>query len=127
MISSVSLHPFLSHFPIALCVAGLALLFLAHRKKRPAYGSAASFNLSLGLIAAVLADFSGMMSADLGLRTVVEVEGHQGYSFLFTVLLAFSTGYSYTGRVFTRAAFLFYGATLLALGASAYSGYLLVF
>ena len=74
MISSVSFHPFISHFPPSLFVAGVALLFLARRKNQPIYQTAGSFNLSLGLLAAVLADFSGLLSTDLGLRTSVEVE-----------------------------------------------------
>ncbi|MFQ5450910.1 MAG: DUF2231 domain-containing protein [Nitrospinaceae bacterium] len=126
MISTVSFHPFISHFPVALFVAGISLLYLSRKKDRPFYRAAGSFNLSLGLLAAVLADFSGMLSADLALRTTVEVEGHQGYSFLFTLLYGFCAGYSYT-NVFSRTAAVFYVLTFLALGASAYSGYLLVF
>jgi uncharacterized membrane protein len=126
MISSVSFHPFISHFPPSLFVAGVALLFLARKKSRPIYKTAGSFNLSLGLLAAVLADFSGLLSTDLGLRTSVEVEGHQGYSFLFTILYGFCTGYSYT-QPHSRTALTLYGCGLLALGASAYSGYLLVY
>lgn len=82
--------------------------------------------MSLGLLAVVLADFSGMLSSDLGLKSTVEVEGHQGYSFLFTIFYGFSVGYSYT-RPFSRAALVLYGCGLLAMGASSYSGYLLVF
>ena len=126
MISSVSFHPFISHFPPSLFVAGLALLFLAWKKEKPIFQAAGSFNLSLGLLAVVLADFSGMLSADLGLKSTVEVEGHQGYSFLFTILYGFCVGYSYT-RPFSRVALILYGSGLLAMGASAYSGYLLVF
>jgi len=126
MISSVSFHPFISHFPPSLFVAGVALLFLARRKNQPIYQTAGSFNLSLGLLAAVLADFSGLLSTDLGLRTSVEVEGHQGYSFLFTILYGFCTGYSYT-QPYSRTAYLLYASGLIALVASAWSGYLLVF
>ncbi len=126
MISSVSFHPFISHFPPSMFVAGVALLLLARKQNRPIYKAAGSFNLSLGLLAAVLADFSGMLSTDLGLRTSVEVEGHQGYSFLFTILYGFCTGYSYT-QPYSRTALTLYGCGLLALGASAYTGYLLVF
>ncbi len=93
MVSSVSFHPFISHFPPALFVAGLALLFLSKKKNDSKLGSAASFNLSLGLLAAVVASFSGMMSLDISLRTTVDVEGHQGYSVLFTVLYGFVVGY----------------------------------
>jgi len=104
----------------------VALLFLARRKNQPIYQTAGSFNLSLGLLAAVLADFSGLLSTDLGLRTSVEVEGHQGYSFLFTILYGFCTGYSYT-QPYSRTAYLLYASGLIALVASAWSGYLLVF
>ncbi|GJL78666.1 MAG: hypothetical protein NPINA01_16550 [Nitrospinaceae bacterium] len=90
------------------------------------FRAAGSFNLSLGLLAAVLADFSGMLSADLGLKSTVEVEGHQGYSFLFTILYGFCVGYSYT-RPYSLAALSLYGSGLLAMVASVYSGYLLVF
>jgi len=126
MISSVSFHPFISHFPPSLFVAGVALLLLSWKKKQLTLRAAGSFNLSLGLLAVVLADFSGMLSADLGLKSTVEVEGHQGYSFLFTILYGFCVGYSYT-QPFSRVAFVLYGSGLLAMGASAYSGYLLVF
>lgn len=126
MLSSVSLHPFISHFPAALFAAGVFLLVLSRRKNDPQLQAAASFNFSLGLLAVVMADFSGMLSADLGLRTTLEVEGHQGYSFLFTVLYAFCVGYSYT-RAFSTTAIFFYSTGFLALGASLYSGYKLVF
>jgi uncharacterized membrane protein len=126
MISSVSFHPFISHFPPALFVAGVALLFLSEKKNLPIYKTAGSFNLSLGLLAAVMADFSGMLSTDLGLRTAVEVEGHQGYAFLFTVLYGFCTGFSYT-QPHSRTAHVLYGCGLLAMGASAWTGYQLVF
>ena len=126
MISSVSFHPFISHFPPSLFVAGLILLYLSRKKNQPVLRAAGSFNLSLGLLAVVLADFSGMLSADLGLKSTVEVEGHQGYSFLFTILYGFSVGYSYT-QPFSRTAIVLYGCGLLAMAASAYSGYLLVF
>ena len=62
MISTVSFHPFISHFPTALFVAGLLLLFLANKKKDVKLKSAGAFNLSLGLLAAVVACFSGMVS-----------------------------------------------------------------
>ena len=90
MVSSISFHPFISHFPPALFVAGLLLLFLGKKRNDPKLNSAASFNLSLGLLAAVVASFSGMMSVDINLRTTVDVEGHQGYSFLFTILYGFA-------------------------------------
>lgn len=126
MISSVSFHPFISHFPPSLFVAGVLLLFLSKKKNKPIYKTAGSFNLSLGLLAAVMADFSGMLSTDLGLRTAVEVEGHQGYSFLFTILYGFCTGYSYT-QPYSRTARTLYGCGLLAMAATAWSGYRLVF
>ena len=126
MISSVSFHPFLSHFPPALFLAGLLLLFLAHKKNDEKLKSAGAFNLSLGLLAAVVACFSGMVSVDINLRTVVDVEGHQGYAFLFTVLYGFSGGYAYT-NTFSRTAVGYYIAGLLAMGICLFSGYQLVF
>ena len=126
MISSVTFHPFISHFSPALFVAGLALLFLAHKKNGEKLKAAGAFNLSLGLLASVVADFSGMVSVDINLRTVVEVEGHQGYSFLFTILYGFSAGYAYT-NTFSRTALGYYTAGLLAMGVCLFSGYQLVY
>ena len=126
MISSISFHPFISHFPPALFVAGLALLFLANKKKNPKLNSAASFNLSLGLLAAVVSSFSGMMSVDLNLLTTTDVEGHQGYSFLFTVLYGFVVGYSYTNS-FSKTAQVFYIVGLLTMCICLFTGYQLVF
>ena len=126
MISSVSFHPFISHFPPALFVAGLALLFLAKNKKDPKLNSAASFNLSLGLLAAVVSSFSGMMSVDLNLLATVDVEGHQGYSFLFTVLYGFVVGYSYTSS-FSKTAQGFYIVGLATMCLCLFTGYQLVF
>ena len=126
MISSVSFHPFISHFPIALFIAGLGLLILSRKKDNPLYQSAAAFNFSMGFIAALMADFSGMVSVDVGLRTTVEVEGHQGYSFLFTIFYGFITVYSYT-KAFSRTAYIYYGLSFLAMCACAISGYSLVF
>ena len=126
MISSVSFHPFISHFPPALFVAGLTLLFLAKNKKDPKLNSAASFNLSLGLLAAVVSSFSGMMSVDLNLLTTVDVEGHQGYSFLFTVLYGFVVGYSYT-NYFSKTAQGFYIVGLVTMCLCLFTGYQLVF
>ena len=88
--------------------------------------SSAAFNLSLGLFAAIIANFSGMVSVDINLRTVTDVEGHQGYAFLFTLLYGFSAGYSYT-NTFSRTAVGFYVAGLLAMGACMFSGYQMVF
>jgi uncharacterized membrane protein len=126
MISAVSFHPFISHFPPALFVAGLALLFLAHKRTDEKLKAAGAFNLSLGLLAAVVADFSGMVSVDINLRTVLDVEGHQGYAFLFTILYGFSAGYAYTNS-FSRTALGYYLAGLLAMGFCLFSGYQLVF
>ena len=126
MISTVSFHPFLSHFPPALFVSGLLLLFLAHKKNDAKLKFSGAFNLSLGLLAAVVACFSGMVSVDINLRTVVVVEGHQGYAFLFTVLYGFSAGYAYT-NTFSRTAVGYYIAGLLAMGICLFSGYQLVF
>lgn len=126
MISHLSSHSFLSHFSPALFVAGLALLFLAKKRNHSGLAAAASLNFSLGFLAAVIADFSGMLSADMSGKTVLQVEGHQGYSFLFTVLYGFCTVFSYT-KTFSSAAALFYIFNFLAMCASVYSGYLLVF
>jgi uncharacterized membrane protein len=126
MISTVSFHPFISHFSPALLVAGLLLLFLAHKKNDEKLKSAGAFNLSLGLLAAVVACFSGMVSVDINLRTVVDIEGHQGYAFLLTVLYGFSAGYAYT-NTFSRTAVVYYIAGLLAMGICLFSGYQLVF
>jgi len=126
MISTVSFHPFLSHFPPALFVAGLLLLFLAHKKNDAKLKSAGAFNLSLGLLAAVVACFSGMVSVDINLRTVVDIEGHQGYAFLFTVLYGFSAGYAYT-NTFSRTAIGYYMAGLLTMGICLFTGYRLIF
>ena len=126
MISTVSFHPFLSHFPPALFVAGLFLLFLAHKKNDEKLKSAGAFNLSLGLLAAVVACFSGMVSVDINLRTVVVVEWHQGYAFLFTVLYGFSAGYAYT-NTFSRTAVGYYIAGLLTMVICLFSGYQLIF
>ncbi len=126
MISSVSFHPFISHFPAALFVAGLLLLFLSRKKNDEKLKAAAAFNLSLGLLTAVLADFSGMVSVDINLLAVVDVEKHQGYSFLFTILCGFSVGYVYT-NTFSRTALGYYAAGLVALGVCIFSGYQLVF
>lgn len=80
----------------------------------------------MGLLASVVADFSGMVSVDINLRTVVEVEGHQGYSFLFTILYGFSAGYAYT-NTFSRTALGYYIAGLLVMCLCLFSGYQLVF
>ena len=102
------------------------LLFLAHKKGVLDNTGAASFNLSMGFIAALMANFSGMISVDITSRTSVEVLGHQGYSFLATVLFGFCLGWSYI-RPFSRTAVLFYATCILAMLTSIYSGYQLVF
>ena len=126
MISTVSFHPFISHFSPALFVAGLLLLFLSHKRNDKKLKAAGAFNLSLGLLAAVVACFSGMVSVDINLRSVVDVEGHQGYAFLFTLLYGFSSGYAYT-NTFSRTAVGFYLAGLLAMGICLFSGYRLIY
>ncbi len=88
--------------------------------------SAANFNFSIGLLILALAALSGMISTDLDLRTTIEIESHQGYSLLSALFYTLSAGYSYV-KAFSKAAFIFYGITLLSLMASIYSGYLLTF
>ena len=126
MSSPISFHPFLSHFSPALFVAGLILLALAKKRNHAGLAAAASLDFSLGFLAAVIGDFSGMLSADMSAKTALQVEGHQGYSFLFTIFCGFSAVFSYT-RAFSSAAAVFYVLNFLAMCASIYSGYLLVF
>lgn len=126
MIGPISFHPFFSHFPPALFVAGVILLILAKKRNHSGLAAAASLDFSLGFLAAVIAAFSGMLSADLGTKTTLQVEGHQGYSFLFTALYGFCTVFSYT-KTFSTTAVIFYILNFLAMCASIYSGYLLVF
>jgi uncharacterized membrane protein len=126
MISAISFHPFLSHFPPSLFVAGLTLLYLAHKKNNEKLKAAGSFNLSLGLLAAITADFSGMVSVDINLRSILDVEGHQGYSFLYTVIYGFATGYAYT-NTFSKTALLYYGSGIITMGFCLFTGYQLVF
>ena len=126
VISSVSFHPFISSFPIALLFAGLLLLFLAYKKKTLGETGPASFNLSMGFIAALMADFSGMLSVDINSWTTVEVLGHQGYSFLVTVLFGFVLSWSYI-QPYSKTALFFYIVCAIAMLASAFSGYQLVF
>ncbi len=126
MISPDAIHPFTSHFPIALFVAGVLLLFLGRDKSRPVWVAAGSINLSFGLLAVMLAVFTGLFSADIGLFSTEEIEGHQGWSFLTVILFAVCVVFSYT-RTFSPAAITFYFGNFLALCASVYSGYLLVF
>ena len=126
MISSVSFHPFISSFPIALLFAGLLLLFLAHKRGTLDDTGAASFNLSIGFIAALMADFSGMISVDIHFWPTVAVLGHQGYSFLATILFGFALGWSYI-QPFSKTALFVYIVCAMAMLASVFSGYQLVF
>lgn len=126
MLSTPALHPFFSHFPPALFLAGLAMLGLAHWKSDPRWVRAACLNFSLGLLAAILAVLTGMFAADIALWPVVEVEGHQGYSFATVALYIFCTIFAYT-QPLKPAALFFYGLNVLAIGATAWTGYILVF
>ena len=126
MISSVTFHPFFSHFPLPLFIAGIWLLRLSKTRQNSIFVSAASFNFSIGLLILMLAGLSGMISADLDLRTTIEIEAHQGYSLLSAIFYAISAGYSYV-KTFSKSAFIFYGMTFFSLIASVYSGYLLTF
>ena len=126
MISPITFHPFFAHFPPALFVAGALLLILAKKRNHSGLAAAASLNFSLGLLLAVLADFSGLVSADMSARTSAQVENHLSYSFLFTAFYVISTIFSYT-KTFSRTAVIFYILNFAALCASIYSGYLLVF
>lgn len=126
MISSVTFHPFISHFPIALLVAGIWLMVSAYKKKDDRLKAAAAFNFSIGFLMSILAALTGMISTDLDLRTAEEVAGHQGYSFLLIIGYGFCAAYAYI-KAFSSAALLSYGLTLLAMCASAWTGYALVF
>lgn len=125
MISSISFHPFISSFPTALLFAGLLLLFLTYKKGDNNNG-AASFNLSIGFILALMADFSGMISVDINSWNTETILGHQGYSFLVTVLFGFAVGWSYT-QPFSKTALFIYILCVIAMIASVFSGYQLVF
>ncbi len=126
MLSTPTLHPFFSHFPTALFLAGLAMLGLARRRSDSRWVQAACLNFSMGLLMAILAVLTGMFSADIALWPIVEVEGHQGYSFLMVTSYIFCTIFAYT-QPFKPAALFFYGLTVLFIGATAWSGYQLVF
>jgi hypothetical protein len=78
------------------------------------------------LLTAILAVLTGMFSADLSQWPIVAVEGHQGYSFAMVVFYIFGTIYVYT-QPFKPAALFFYGLAILTIGATAWSGYQLVF
>ena len=126
MISSVSFHPFISSLPLALLFSGLLLVLLAYKKGERSNTGVASFNLSMGFIAALMADFSGMISVDIHSWDTATILGHQGYSFLVTVLFGFAVGWSYT-QPFSTTALLIYIMCALAMLASVFSGYQLVF
>jgi hypothetical protein len=106
--------------------SGLLLLLLAYKKREHHNTGVASFNLSMGFIAALMADFSGMISVDIHSLKTVTILSHQGYSFLVTVLFGFAVGWSYT-QPFSKTALFIYIMCTLAMLASVYSGYLLVF
>jgi len=126
VISSVSFHPFISSLPTALLFSGLLFLLLAHRRREVNNTGIASFNLSMGFIAALMADFSGMMSVDIHSWNTVSILSHQGYSFLVTVLFGFAVGWSYT-HPFSKTALFIYIMCTLGMFACVYSGYQLVF
>ena len=125
MISSVSFHPFISSLPLALLFSGLLLVLLAYKRGESNTG-VASFNLSMGFIAALMADFSGMISVDIHSWNTVTILSHQGYSFLVTVLFGFAVGWSYT-QPFSKTALFIYIMCTLGMLACVYSGYQLVF
>jgi len=102
------------------------LLFLAYKRGKNDNTEAASFNLSMGFIAALMADFSGMISVDINSWNTVAVLGHQGYSFLVTVLFGFALGLSYI-QPFSKNALFVYIVCVIAMLASVFSGYQLVF
>lgn len=126
MLSTPALHPFFSHFPPALFLAGLGMLALARHRSDARWIEAACLNFSAGLLMSILAVLTGMFAADIALWPIVEVEGHQGYSFATVVLYAACTIYAYT-QPFKPSALFFYGLNVLAIGATAWSGYQLVF
>lgn len=126
MTGAFAFHSFLSHFPPALFLAGLILLFLAKKRGNSALSAAASLDLSLGFLTAVMAVFSGLLAEDMGSKTALQVESHQVYSFLCTALYGFCMVFSYT-KSNSGTAIFFYMLTFLALCASIWSGYLLVF
>ncbi len=126
MLSTPTLHPFFSHFPPALFLAGLVMLGLARGRSDSRWVHAACLNFSMGLLMAILAGLTGMFAADIALWPIVEVEGHQGYSFLMVIFYICCTIYAYT-KPFKPTALFFYGLAILSIGATAWSGYLLVF
>lgn len=119
-------HSFLSHFPPALFLAGLILLFLARKRDNPVLAAAASLDFSIGFLIAVMAVFSGLLAEDMGSKSALQVESHQVYSFLCAVLYGCCMVFSYT-KSNSGTAIFFYMLNFLALCASIWSGYLLVF
>lgn len=119
-------HSFLSHFPPALFLAGLILLFLARKRDNPVLAAAASLDFSIGFLIAVMAVFSGLLAEDMGSKSALQVESHQVYSFLCVVFYGCCMVFSYT-KSNSGTAIFFYMLNFLALCASIWSGYLLVF
>ena len=77
MLSTPTLHPFISHFPTALFVAGLLLLYLGKRRSKALWLQAASLNFSIGLLSSVLAVLTGMFAA-VRCFGWLEAEGYLG-------------------------------------------------
>ena len=102
------------------------MLGLAKRRPESRWVQGACLNFSLGLLMAILAVLTGMFAADLSQWPIVDVEGHQGYSFATVIFYIFCTVYVYT-QPFKSTALFFYGIAVLAIGATAWSGYQLVF
>lgn len=107
-------------------MAGVILLVLAKKRGKPILAQAASLNFSIGFLSAVLAVFSGLLSEDMGTKTALQVESHLSYSFLFAVFYGFSMVFSYT-KANSGTAIFFYILNFLAMCASIWTGYLLVF
>ena len=74
----------------------------------------------------LIAALTGMLSVDLGLWSAADVMGHQGYSLLAAILYGVGAMYTYT-NAYSKTAIWFYALAVSSLGASAYTGYLLVF
>jgi len=102
------------------------MLVLARRRSDTRWVQAACLNFSLGLLTSVLAILTGMFAADIALWPIVQIEGHQGYSFAAVIFYAICTIYAYT-QPFKPAALFFYALTIVTIGATAWSGYQLVF
>ncbi len=102
------------------------MMWLARKRSDDRLVQAAGLNFSAGLLMGILAVFTGLFAADIGMWPTVQVEGHQGYSFAFVVVLVICTVFAYT-RALSKTAFLFYVLNLLIMGATAWSGYVLVF